>query len=216
MAWTYTTLKTAIQNFTENDATEFSDSLDNIIQLGEDRIYREADIEAFRNYDTSLSLVSGTNTLTISGLSPRPFVVRWINIKTVAGTTKYILDKKDDSYLREFWPSTTLTGQPRFYSAKGDGIVMVAPTPNATYNVELAYTYKPTSIVSSSTSWLGSYAEELLFYACMVEAYIFMKGEKQAMEVWELKYRQALMGVTGEQSNDRRGEYRPPGELGKN
>jgi|CXWL01.1.fsa_nt_gi hypothetical protein len=216
MAWTYTTLKAAIQSFTENDSTEFSDALDNIIHLAEDRIYREADLEVFRSYDTSLSFSSGTNTLTISSLSPRPFVVRWINIKTVAGTTKYILDKKDDSYIREFWPSTTLTAQPRFYAAKGDGIIMVAPTPDATYNVELAYTYKPTSIVTAATSWLGTYAEELLFYACMAEAYIFMKGEKQAMEIWEFKYKQALMAVTGEQSSDRRGEYRPPGELGKN
>jgi hypothetical protein len=214
MAWTYTTLKAAIKAWVENDATEFDSSIDDIIRLAEDRIYRECDLEVFRNYDTSLSLSSGTQTITISGLSPRPFIVRWIAI--TSGTTKILLDEKDDSYLREFWPSTTLTGTPRFYSGKGDGILMIAPTPSGTFALELAYTYKPTTIVTATTTWLGTYAEDLLLAACILESYLFMKGEKQAMEVWELKYKQALDRVRNEQVRGRRGEYRAPGEQGNN
>ena len=209
MSFTYTTLKTAIQNYTENDSSEFITALDTIIDLAEHRIYRDIDLGVFRVTDTSLSLTSGVSTLTYTSLSPRPFVIRWLATKTSGGTSYTVLDQKDDSYIQEFWPSTTSTGTPRFYAIREDGTLLFGPTPDAIYNVKLAYTVKPTSIVSASTSWLGTNAPDVLFFACMLEALGFMKGEQQALTLWSAKYDNAVETLRVEEERRvRRTEFR--------
>lgn len=85
MAFTYSTLKTAIQGWTENDASEFIAANDTIIDLAEHRIYRDADLGVFRVTDTSLNLSSGTPTLTYTSLSPRPLLsVGWQSNRSAA------------------------------------------------------------------------------------------------------------------------------------
>ena len=209
MSFTYSTLKTAIQAYTENDAAEFVSVLDTIIDISENRIYRDLDLEEWRRYDTTLTLTVGDNTLDFISLSPRPFVVRWVAIKTNTGTVYTLLDQKDDIYIQEFWGSTATNGIPRVYSTYGDTQLLFGPTPDGTYNVKLAYTVKPTSIIAGSTSWLGSYAPDLFLYRCLAESYDFMKGEEQARTRWEGKYKETLDGlILEEERRRRRTEYR--------
>jgi hypothetical protein len=60
--------------------------------------------------------------------------------------------------------------------------------------MELHYFYRPTSITASSdgTSWLGTNAELALFYGSLVEAYIFMKGEADLLQVYNGRFQEAL------------------------
>jgi hypothetical protein len=54
----YGQLKTAIRNYTEVDSNVLSDAiLDTIVQQVENRIYREAQIDAYRQYATSNMVV---------------------------------------------------------------------------------------------------------------------------------------------------------------
>src|SRR3990167_10207000 len=78
MSYTYATLKTAIQDWTEDSGTELSAELDAILTRAEEMIYRDSDLLVFRNYDTAVSTVAGTATITkTSGLD----VLRWIKIR---------------------------------------------------------------------------------------------------------------------------------------
>lgn len=195
MSLTYAQLRDKIAAWTENDASEFSDQIDTIIDLAENRIYRECDLNTFRAEDNTLVTVSGTRTVTYTSISPRPFVARWVAIRPTAGTEYTVLDQKDDSYIQELWGFTGTNGVPKYYAMREDGTLLFGPTPNGVYNIRMAYTFKPTSIVSSSTSWLGSYAPDALLFACLAEAYDFMKGEDQARTRWEQKYQNAAASL---------------------
>jgi hypothetical protein len=71
---------------------------------------------------------------------------------------------------------------------------ILGPTPDAAYNAELHYYYYPESITvaSSGTSWLGDNFDTVLLYASLVEAYTFMKGETDMMQLYNTKFMEAL------------------------
>lgn len=55
------------------------------------------------------------------------------------------------------------------------------------------YFYYPTSIVNSSTSWLGDNFETVLLYGSLREAYLYLKGEQDMINYYEQKYQESLM-----------------------
>jgi len=50
----------------------------------------------------------------------------------------------------------------------------------------------PTSIVTAGTSWLGDNFDSVLLYGSLLEAYTFMKGEADIMQLYNQKYMEAL------------------------
>ena len=83
---------------------------------------------------------------------------------------------------------------PLFYANHSSTEFILAPTPNATLTVQLHYAYDPESITvaSSGTSWLGTNAESALLYGSLIEAYIFMKGDADVLQMYETKYADAV------------------------
>jgi len=210
MAFTHATLRTAIQNWTENDATEFTDILNDVIFLAEERIFRDADLDAFRCYATT-SLTQGDKYLN----KPTDFVFdRYIEI-TVAGDKVRLL-QRDTSFIHQYWPDDTVEGVPKYYADWDEDFFVIAPTPDSGYATEVAYYIHPAGldVASPTTTWLSDEAPDLLLYACLVEANKFIKNPEQ-MQVWEVSYQQALQRVTkDEQYRQRRDEWRS-GEIRK-
>jgi hypothetical protein len=64
MTYTLATLKTAVQDFTDNSETTFVNNLDNMIRNAEDRILRLVDLEYFRKNVTA-NMVSGNKYLNV-------------------------------------------------------------------------------------------------------------------------------------------------------
>ena len=99
------------------------------------------------------------------------------------------------------YPNPTDTGLPKYYAIFGPQLVyptelslILTPTPDANYNVELHYYYMPESITTtaSGTTWLSDNYDPVLFYGAMREAMIFMKGEADMVGYYEQKYQEAL------------------------
>jgi hypothetical protein len=119
------------------------------------------------------------------------------------GDYLYLLNK-DVNFMRAAYPSPTTTGIPQYYSLFGPMVAssvisdelsfIVAPTPDAQYNVELHYYYYPESIttVASGQTWLGDNFDTVLLYGSLVEAYTFMKGEPDLIGLYDGKYKEAL------------------------
>jgi hypothetical protein len=185
MAWTYTTLKTAIQDYLENDETTFVANLPVIVQQAEDRILKNVQLPDFRRNVTG-SLTSGSQYLG----SPTDFLAPYSLALNNSGLEFLIF--KDVNFIREVYPVVSTTGVPRYYSIWDDDFFIVGPTPNASFAVELHYFYRPTSIVTASTSWLGDHAESTLLAACLLESYIFLKGDADMMQIYEARYKEAL------------------------
>ena len=193
MSWTYTTLKSAIQDYTQNTESTFVADLAIIIQQGEDRIIKSVELPNFRKNVTG-SLTNGNQYLTAPDDYLYPF-----SLAVLDDSNNYsYLISTDVSFIREAYPSASSTGVPKHYAQFDDSSFIVGPSPNANLNVELHYYYIPTSISASAdgTSWLGTNTPELLLYASLVEAYTFMKGEPDIMASYEKRFQEALQRLT--------------------
>ena len=96
--------------------------------------------------------------------------------------------------MRELYPVSATTGVPKYYALFDDTTFIVGPTPGSNYTAELHYFYKPTSITTSGdgTSWLGTNADNALLYGSLVQAYIFMKGEPDVIQLYQAQFETAL------------------------
>jgi hypothetical protein len=193
MSWTYTTLKSAIQDYTQNTESTFVADLGIIIQQAEDRIIKSVELPNFRKNVTG-SLTNGNQYLTAPDDYLYPF-----SLAVLDSSNNYsYLISTDVSFIREAYPSAASTGVPKHYAQFDDNSFIVGPSPDANLNVELHYYYIPTSISASAdgTSWLGTNAPELLLYASLIEAYTFMKGEPDIMANYEKRFQEALQRLT--------------------
>ena len=177
MAYTLTNLQDDIRSYTEVDSNVFSTGvLNTIIKNAENRIYRDSDSDDNRFYATS-NLVIGSRYVTIP--SDLRFI-RYIQLKDSDGNQVF-LEKRDTSFMSEYYNTpATQSGLPKYYANWDAENWVVAPTPNATFEITMAYTKQPDSITASPGSTAGTYTsnkyQDLLLYACLVEAYGYLKG----------------------------------------
>lgn len=212
MTYTHTTLKTAIQDYTENSETTFVNNLDNFIKNTEERILKLVDLDLFRK-NANASMTSGNKYLSCPSDFLSSFSLSYID----ASNNHNFLLQKDVNFLQEFAPDDTATGAPKYYAQFDVDNFILAPTPNSDYAVELHYYYRPASITGSAgTSWLGENAPDCLLYGCLVEAYTFMKGEADMMGAYEKRFVEAIQRLKnygeGRENNDayRQGLVRIP------
>ena len=208
MAYTLTNLQDDIKSYTEVDSTVFSTAiLNTIIKNAENRIYREVDSDENRFYATS-NLQSGSRYETIpSDLRS----IRYVQIKdsTVTPNVQYFLDKKETSYMATFYDTpSTAQGLPKYYANWDANFWIVAPTPNANYEITLAYVKQPDTLTSGTPSTSGTYIsnkyQDLLLYAALVEAYGYLKGPIDMLQYYEASYKRALASYSIEQEGRRR------------
>jgi hypothetical protein len=185
MGWTYTTLVQAIKDFTEYNETTFNDNIDTFIKNCEERLLYAVDLQVFRKNVTG-NCTSGNKYLAVPGdfLSPFSLAV------TSAGSTIFLLNK-DVEYLQEYNP-TGAQGVPKYYSFFDIHNLILAPVPSSNFPVEMHYYYRPESIVDAGTSWLGDNAEQAMLYGCLVEAYTFMKGDSELLQLYNNRFLESL------------------------
>ena len=192
MAWTFTTLKNALQDYLETTETTFVNNLPTIILQAEDRILKSVQLPDFRKNATG-NTTQGNQYLSMPSDFLAPYSL------SVDNTGYEFLIFKDVNFIREAFPSSSTTGTPKYYAIFDESNFLLAPPPDyltgtTNYTVELHYFYKPESITTASdgTSWLGTNAESTLFYGCLVEAYTFLKGDADVMQMYIGRYEDAL------------------------
>lgn len=214
----YTELVQAIKDYTENEETTFVSQIPTFIKQAEQRIYRAVTIpELKRN-------VTGTLTSGDKYLARPSDIISVLSLAVVdaSGDYHYLLDK-DVNFIREAYPSASTQGLPEYYGQfDGDlfsgsnetssGNFILGPTPDSGYSVELHYYYDPPSIVESGTSWLGENADTTLLYGALIEAYTFMKGDPDLLQLYSARYKEALTELSIVDTKTKRDIYRD-GEL---
>jgi hypothetical protein len=204
MAYTYTTLKTAIQDYTDNAETTFVSQLDRFILNSEERILKECQLDVFRR-NVEGSAATGNKFLT----KPDDFLASF-SLSVVNSSSNEFLLNKHVTFIQDFTPNPATTGVPQYYADFSDTAFILAPTPDSNYTMELHYFYRPTSITASSdgTSWLGTNAELALLYGALVEAYTFMKGDADLLSLYNNRFMESIqwLKILGE-GRQTRDEY---------
>ena len=192
MSFTFDSLKQAIQDYTENSETTFVTNLPIFIRAAEERILKNVQLNLFmRNQQGTMT--SGNKFLG----APSDFLAPF-SLTLTSNSEKEFLQFKDLSYIESFHPNETETGKPRYYAQFDVGNFILAPTPNANYDVEVQYLFRPASLTSGAgtgTTWLSENAELALLYGTLVEAYTFMKGEADIMANYDKRFQEAVMGL---------------------
>jgi len=199
----YGELRDQIRNYTEVDSNGLSDStVAQITQNVENRIYREANIDAYRAYATAAMTSGNRYVSTPTNLRN----IRYVQITDSNGEQSF-LEQKDTSFMAEYDPTpSTSYGSPKYYANWDNDTWVVSPTPSANFNVTIAYYAQPATITSSttSTSYVSTYAQDLLLYGCLSETYKYLKGPADMIQLYEQSYQQALQSFGVEQTGRRR------------
>jgi hypothetical protein len=191
MAFTFTTLKTAIQDYTDNSETTFVNQLPRFILNAEERILKEVQLDVFRRNS------QGTTTASQKFLSKPSDFLAPFSLSVINGSSNEFLLYKHVTFLQDFTPDPSTTGIPVYYGDWNETTFLLAPTPNDALTMELHYFFRPTSITETSdgTSWLGDNAELAILYGSLVEAYTFMKGEQDLLTFYNNRYLESLQGL---------------------
>ena len=206
MAYTLTDLQTDIRGYTEVGSNVFTDSVVNrLIQNAENKIYREVDSDQDRHYATS-SLIIGNRYVTIpSDLR----LIRYAQLTDSAGNQFY-LEQRDTSFMAEYYsdPGTSSVDIPKYYANWDEDFWVVAPTPDKTYSITLAYNKEPVSLTDASVSGTGTFLsnkyQDLILYGSLVNAYGYLKGPADMLQYYSQAYEKALLSYAIEQQGRRR------------
>jgi len=212
---TLSELKTLIQNYVQNTETTFVATLDDFIKNTEDRIFGLVQFDYFRK-NVKGQVTLGSRFLTTPDDFEQSFSLAVIN----SGDYTF-LDKKHTSFMQEYCPDptdSTKYGLPLYYgdfdkdlhTGTKESTIIIAPVPNQNYEVELHYLYRPNSLVTDTTgTWISEHARNALLYGCLVEAYTFMKGEADLMNLYEQRFNLEILRLKNQaEARGRRDEYR--------
>ena len=215
---TYAELVQKIRDYTEVGSEVLTSTIVNgFIRDSEFKIFREADADYAREYATSTFTANNKylalpNATGVSSSERRALIVRSV-VATNSSSVQVSLEPRDDTFITEY-NSTSATGFPKYYATFRENAIEVAPTPSSAFVVEIDYIYTPDSLsTTNTTTYISLNAPELLLYACLLEAFAYLKGPMDMYKLYQEKYNMALQGFTLEQTGRRRRDEYQDGTL---
>jgi hypothetical protein len=138
----------------------FVASIPVFVQEAEDRIYNSVNIPSLRKN------VTGTMTATNPYISlPNDWLANYslaVIVPTGTSNSYSYLINKDVNFMREAYPDPTVTATPKYYGLFGSQYgninemsLIVGPTPDQSYNVEMHYFYYPPTTVQGQITSLN-------------------------------------------------------------
>lgn len=178
---TYSGLQAELQRYVEDDTTEYTTDLANIIARAEDKVQIDLDLEMFKDIVTDTPLtISDRDYAKPSGA----LVVRWMFLTA----EEAFLERRTLELCKLY----TGTGQPKFFSEKSETTLYLAPTPDQGYSVEVGILRKiPALSGSVATNWLTDNVPDLLLFACLAESEEYLVGDER-VPTWKAEYAERL------------------------
>ena len=206
MAISYSDFLTQVRNYTEVDSNVLTDTIiGQFIRNTELSVAGAVDYDDTRKYATS-SFTSGKRYL----VTPADFlVIRSLQVFNSTDQTgdRFFMEKRDTSFITEYNGSGA-TGLPKYYANWDESSIVVAPTPNQAYVVQLNYIITPPSFTSSNTTYLSEYQQGMLLDGVLTEAFAFLKGPMDMYNLYKSKYTEGIQNFALQQmGRRRRAEY---------
>ena len=223
--FTYATLTTAIRDYSEVDANVFTSTIvDQFIMNSEYRIAYDVPMDSDRR-QAQAQFATDTQSINVPA---ECLFVRGVQVfPSTANTNEQgqWLERRDQTFISEYIGNLTgpsgstasgvdVTGYPKYYSMFGgatgvssstSGGMYLAPTPDANYIFRIYYNKMPATLESSNqTNYVSLNFPQGLLYACLVEAYGFLKGPQDMLTLYEQKYKTELQKFAAMQIGRRR------------
>jgi hypothetical protein len=203
MAITYSDFLTQVRNYTEVDNNVLTDSiLDQFIRNTELDIAGAVDYDDLRKYSTS-NVTTGNRYVVM----PADLLILR-SVQIINSNVRDFLEKRDTSFISEYAPNDTVTGTPKYYANWDETNILLAPTPDSTYTIQINFIKDPPHFDSSTNTFLSQHQEALLLYGVLKEAYSYLKGPDDLYKLYSDRYNQSIQAFALQQmGRRRRGEY---------
>ena len=162
MAITHSTFLTQVRNYTEVDSNVLSDTLlDQFIRNVELDIAGQVDYDDLRKYANS-NTTSGNRFVSM----PSDLLILR-SVEIISSNIRDFLEKKDTSFIAEFAPNETVTGTPKYFANWDETNILLAPTPNAAFQIQINYIKDPPHFDSTTNTFLSEHQEAMLLYGVL-------------------------------------------------
>ena len=191
MSYTLAQMKTALQDYSENDETTFVTHLDDFIKSSEEKILKKIKLDVFRK--------NSTGSLTINNAylnKPSDYLASFSLSVTVSGVKTFLL-MKDVNLVQEY-NSGGSTGIPKYYAPFDIENFIVSPTPDSGYTVEIHYFRRPESLVdvtADTLTWISTNAPFALLFGALIEAATYMKLSHEEMQPYIIRHQESLQDL---------------------
>jgi len=202
MAITYASFLTQVRDYTEVDSNVLTDAIiQNFIRSVELDVAGKVDYDDLRKYSTS-SFTSGNRAVS---LPADCMIIR--SVQVINGSDRTFLEKRDTSFISEYNGSGA-TGLPRYWANWDDFNIIVAPTPDSAYTVQINYIIDPPQFTSTNNTFLSTYQESMLLHGVLAEAFRFLKGPDNLYNLYQTRYTEEVQNFALQQmGRRRRAEY---------
>jgi len=223
--YTHSELTTDIRNYTEVDSNVFTAAVINrFIENAEYRINLDCPMDSDR-IQAQAQFAQGFNSITVPTKTLFVRGVQVFNSTTAVTEQGFWLERRDQTFITEYvgeatGPSGGSTGQdveglPKYYSMFGgattgastatSGAIYIAPTPDANYQYIIHYNAVPGGLEdNTSGTYISMYFPQGLLYACLAEAFMFLKGPTDMLTLYENRYKTELQKFAAMQIGRRR------------
>ena len=223
--YTYANLTTDIRNYTEVDANVFTAAVINrFLENAEHRINLDIPMDSDR-IQAEAQFATDFNSITVP---TKALFIRGVQVfdSTTATTGEGVwLERRDQTFISEYVGELTgteggvaaqdTTGLPKYYSMYGgattgantatSGAINLAPTPDKNYKYIIHYNAVPTGLETNTAgTYVSNYFPQGLLYACLVEAFMFLKGPTDMLTLYENRYKTELQKFAAMQIGRRR------------
>ena len=207
MSFTLATLKSTVQDYLQVNETTFNNNLNTFVKEAESRIFKLVQLPEQRKN------VQGTLTASNRFLATPSDFFAPFSLAVIDSNNKYhYLDFKHPSFIKEYSPTTTTTGRPKYYSLFDETAFELSPVPDSGYTAELHYLFKPASLTvgaDSGTTILSTDHPDPLLYGTLVEAAVFLKEAPDVIANFEARFKEGVSRMKNlSEGRGTRDEYR--------
>jgi len=198
MAITYANFLTQIRDYTEVGSSVLTDSIiQNFIRSVELDIAGKVDYDDLRKYSTS-TFTSGNRYVSL----PADCIIMR-SVQVINGSNGTFLEKRDTSFISEY-NNSGATGLPKYWANWDDFNILVAPTPDSAYTIQINYIINPPQFTASNNTFLSQYQESMLLHGVLVEAFSYLKGPLDIYNLYKSKYNEEIQNFALQQMGRRR------------
>jgi hypothetical protein len=202
MAITHSSFLTQVRNYTEVNSNVLTDTLlDEFIRNVELDLASKVDYDDLRKYATTSTIASQRY------LSMPSDLVYLRSVQVTNSGVRDFLEKRDTSFISEFNPGES-TGVPKYYANWDDQNIVLAPTPNSAYTIQINYIIDPPHFTSTNSTFLSTNQDQLLLYGVLAECFSYLKGPMDMYKLYLDKYNEEVTAFGLQQMGQRRrGQY---------
>ena len=202
MSISYSNFLSQVRDYTEVGSTVLSDTLiDQFIRSVELDIAGKVDYDDLRKYSTSTFTASNRFVSLPGDLT----IMR--SVEVIDGSTRTFAQRRDTSFISEY-NNSGATGKPEYWANWDDSNIVVAPTPDQAYTIQINFITDPKHFTSTNSTFLSTYQESMLLHGVLSEAFRFLKGPQDMYKLYETKYNEEVQNFALQQmGRRRRAEY---------